>query len=67
MMTALAFIWAYKVGIYRNLEIESIKIKKHGRLAKSIFAYGLEWLAKTLLNSSTKNFKKLATLFLPCT
>ena len=67
MLTALAFIWAYKVGIYRHNEIQNIKIKKHGRLAKSLFSYGLEWLAKILLNSSIRDLKKLTMVFLSCT
>ena len=67
IITALAFIWAYKVGIYRHNEIQNIKIKKHGRFAKSIFTYGLEWLAKVFLNSSTRNLKKLSLIFLSCT
>ena len=39
----LAFCWCYKVGEWRNSVIP-IKIKSHGRLAKSVFRYGVEWL-----------------------
>lgn len=67
MLTALAFIWAYKVGIYRDEKIENIKIKKHGRLAKSLFSYGLEWLAQAFLNSFNKLIRKLTKVFLSCT
>jgi hypothetical protein len=67
MLTALAFVWAYKVGIYRDKEIKNIKIKKHGRLAKSLFTYGLEWLAQCLLNSFNKKTKKVTAIFLSCT
>ena len=67
MLTALAFVWAYKIGIYRDKEIKNIKIKKHGRLAKSIFAYGLEWLAQCLINSLNSKAEKLTKIFLSCT
>ena len=40
---ALAFCWCYKVGEWRNSVIP-IKTKSHGRLAKSVFRYGAEWL-----------------------
>ncbi len=65
LLTMIAFVWAYKVGIYLH-ELKPITIKKHGRKAKSIFKYGLSHLAKTLLNSEFQNdigiFK-----FLSCT
>lgn len=46
----IAFAWAYLVGIYKHLKIKPIRILKHGRKAKSIFKYGLEEIANTLLN-----------------
>lgn len=64
---ALAFVWAYKVGIYREKEIKPIKIKKHGRAEKSIFAYGLEWLAQVFINQFVKLIKVLSLPFLSCT
>ena len=67
MITALAFIWAYKVGIYRDKEIQNIKIKKHGRLAKSVFSYGLEWLAQAVLNAFQATIDLLSKYFLSCT
>ena len=39
-LVMIAFIWCYKVGIYLH-EIRPIKIKIHGRKAKSIFKYGV--------------------------
>jgi hypothetical protein len=67
MITALAFYWAYITGIYRNQEIKPIKIKKHGRPEKSVFAYGLEYLAFALVNSIQTIIQKLSTTFLSCT
>lgn len=39
----LAFCWCYKVGEWRD-SVTPIKIKSHGRLTKSVFRYGAEWL-----------------------
>ena len=67
LIVAIAFIWAYKVGIYRHNNLKSIPIKKHGRRAKSIFAYGLEVLAQAFINFFPKNIKFFSMLFLSCT
>ena len=67
MLVALAFVWAYKVGIYQHNNIKKLKIKKHGRLEKSFFAYGLELLAQALLNAFDNIILKLTLPFLSCT
>ncbi len=41
----VAFTWAYLVGDYLHRYINPIKIKKHGNKAKSIFKYGLTYIA----------------------
>jgi len=46
---ALSFVWSHTIGEWLN-EKKPIKTLKHGRKAKSIFLYGLEYLAKILLN-----------------
>jgi hypothetical protein len=46
----IAFVWCYKVGIFVDEYVKPIKIKKHGLRAKSIFKYGLEFIANILLN-----------------
>ena len=66
-MVALAFVWAYKTGFYRDKEVKPIKIKKHGRPEKSLFAYGLEWLAQVLINPFNHLGQKIITPFLSCT
>jgi len=43
-----------------------IKVKKHGRMAKSIFKYGLDYIASVLLNPVNQNNIKI-TKFLSCT
>jgi hypothetical protein len=44
LLVMIAFVWCYKVGIYLH-NIRPIKVKKHGRKAKSIFGYGLDHIA----------------------
>lgn len=66
-LVSVAFIWAYRVGIYRNDNISPIQIKKHGRRAYSLFKYGLVFIANALLNPlGIKNFE-VCTKVLSCT
>lgn len=64
-LVLVAFVWAYKIGIYLNT-IKPIKIKKHGRKAKSFFKYGLTYLAKVLFSSDIDKFEECCE-FLSCT
>lgn len=65
LLVMIAFIWCYKVGIYLH-KIKPIYIKKHGRKAKSIFKYGLNFIAKSLLNACSQNNINI-NQFLSCT
>ena len=65
LLVMIAFVWAYKVGIYLH-EKEPILIKKHGRKAKSIFKHGLSYLAKVFLNTQYQNEIEIFK-FLSCT
>ena len=47
-LVSIAFIWAYKTGIYIHLNVEPIKLKKHGRKAYSFFKLGLRHLTDAL-------------------
>ena len=42
-LLALAFVWAYLMGIWLHEHVEAIKLKPHGRRARSLFRYGLDW------------------------
>jgi hypothetical protein len=64
-LVLVAFAWAYVVGIFLD-QIKPIKRKKHGRRAKSIFKYGLEYISKVLLSNNDKEFQRIC-LFLSCT
>lgn len=59
----VAFVWAYKAGIFLN-EIRPIKTKKHGRKAKSLFKYGLTYLAKVLFSNDLDEFRKCCEFLL---
>lgn len=65
LVVMIAFVWCYKVGIYLNQE-KPIKLKSHGRKAKSIFKYGLNYIAKILLSVENKNDISVLR-FLSCT
>jgi hypothetical protein len=54
---AVAFCWCYKIGEWRNAEREPIKLKKHGRLAVSIFRYGADFLRKKIMKATSSFFK----------
>ncbi len=64
-LVLVAFIWAYKIGVFLN-DICPIKIKKHGRRAKSLFKYGLTYLSKVLFSNDIDEFIKCCK-FLSCT
>lgn len=66
LLVMIAFVWCYKVGIYLHQNISPIKIKKHGRRARTLFKYGLDYIANCLLNS-LKTIDIDITKFLSCT
>lgn len=52
-LLALTFCWAHVVGEWLSQQ-QALKPKKHGRLAKSIFRYGLDHLRRILCNLSDR-------------
>jgi len=64
-LVLVAFVWAYKIGIFLDT-VCPIKIKNHGRKAKSLFKYGLTFLANALFSNDIEKFKKCCQ-FLSCT
>ncbi|NJL89564.1 MAG: IS4 family transposase [Coleofasciculaceae cyanobacterium SM2_1_6] len=66
-LMSLALCWAIKVGEWRHQHYP-LKIKKHGRLAKSIFRYGLDFLRSLVLDLDLNHDDFLhSLLFLSCT
>jgi len=66
LLVMIAFTWCYKVGIYLHQNIRPIKIKKHGRRARTLFKYGLDYIANCLLND-LKTMDINIIQFLSCT
>ena len=48
-MVCIALVWAYLAGGHRDINVQPIRILKHGRKAKSLVKYGLEEIATILL------------------
>jgi len=64
-LVLIAFAWVYRVGIHLDI-LKPIKIKKHGRRAKSLFKYGLNYIANLLFSNDIDNFNQCCK-FLSCT
>ena len=66
-LLTLALCWAIKTGEWLH-QLKPIKVKKHGRLAKSIFRKGLDHLRSILTDLDLKHDEFLESLqFLSCT
>ncbi len=66
-LMSLALCWAIKTGEWLH-QLNPIKVKKHGRLAKSVFRYGLDHLRSILTDLDLKHDDFLVSLqFLSCT
>ncbi|KAA1246000.1 hypothetical protein [Aquimarina sp. RZ0] len=65
LLGMIAFVWCYKVGIHLH-KIKPIQIEKHGRMAKSIFKYGLPSIAITSLITKNQHNTNISQ-FLSCT
>lgn len=50
VIVMIVYVWCYLVGIYVHENIKKIKVLQHGRRVKSLFKYGLEYIAQCLLN-----------------
>jgi len=66
-LITLALCWAVKTGEWLH-QNSPLKVKKHGRLAKSIFRYGLDDLRSIVTDLDLKQIEFLHSLkFLFCT
>lgn len=52
-LLSIAFVWAYRVGLWAHEHLKAIAYKSHGRRAKSVFRYGLDLIRVLLLNQTT--------------
>jgi hypothetical protein len=60
-----AFAWVYRAGIHLD-SLNPIKIKRHGRRARSLIKYGLTYIANMLFSNDIDKFKECCK-FLSCT
>ncbi len=66
-LLAIALCWAYRTGQWLSQE-KPIKLKKHGRKAKSVFRYGFDYLRRIFFNLEQYESDFCQTLrFLSCT
>lgn len=63
-LLAIAFCWAHKTGEWKAKTVKPLKIKKHGRPEKSLFRYGLDYLADKLIGTLPKDKDALQLLYL---
>lgn len=61
VMLTIALCWAFKIGEWLS-EHQPIKIKKHGRKAKSIFRVGLDHLRRIFLNLNSFETQSLEAI-----
>ena len=59
-----ALAWAHKVGEWQHKVIKPLVLKKHGRLEKSFFRYGLDYLTDCLLHHQADVVRSLRLLLL---
>lgn len=64
-LVLFAFTWTYIAGVFWAL-LCPIKIKSHGRRARSLFKYGLTYLTSVLFSNDIDKFKDICK-FLSCT
>jgi hypothetical protein len=63
-LVALAFCWAHKTGEWKHQAVRPLKTKKHGRPEQSLFRYGLDYLANSLLQGLQKMEDRFRLLLL---
>lgn len=66
-LLSIALCWTFLVGDWLH-QLKPLSIKKHGRRAKSLFRYGLDYLRNMMLNLEQKIDEFVDALqFLSCT
>lgn len=67
-LLTIAFVWAYRVGLWVHKHVKPIARKSHGRRAQSIFRYGLDHLRVLILNNPETDIRFNRYIqFLSCT
>jgi hypothetical protein len=63
VVAVIAFCWAHRVGEWQHEQVKAIKVKKHQRLAKSIFRVGLDIINEALFKLAYGFENALKSLF----
>jgi hypothetical protein len=63
VVAVIAFCWAHRVGEWQHEQVKAINVKKHQRLAKSIFRVGLDCISEALFKSAFGFENALKSLF----
>lgn len=62
-VAVIAFCWAHRVGEWQHENVKPIKVKKHLRLAKSLFRVGLDKINQALFALLFKGDEAIKMLF----
>ena len=57
-LLAIAYCWAFIIGEW-IAKLEPLKVKKHGRLSKSVFRRGLDYLRRILCNQDGEHERSI--------
>lgn len=63
-LLVIAFCWAHKTGEWKAKAVKPLKTKNHGRPEKSLFRYGLDYLADKLIGPLPDQRESLKLLYL---
>lgn len=63
VVAVIAFCWAHRVGEWQHEQIKPITVKKHQRLAKSIFRVGLDFINEALFDLTYSFENTVKSLF----
>jgi len=63
VLAVIAFCWAHRVGEWQHEQVKAINVKKHQRLAKSIFRVGLDIINEALFKLAYGFANALKLLF----
>lgn len=66
LIVMIAYLLCYRIGIHFDRNIKRIERKKHGRNAKSLVKYGLDYISQILLNQTHKKDNIGIVNFLLC-
>ena len=66
-LLAIAFTWAYRVGLWVHQHLKPIAVKSHGRRAQSLFRYGLDRLREAFITRTQQKQLAKYIQILSCT